>query len=232
MSEQRPHPGHCGEDVAAYALGALEPAEADAFRRHLQSCPVCPEELAAFQQVVDTIAATTPPRPAPRALRARIMRAVEDEPRLHASSPRRRRSSRLRVALPRPALTLPAGALALAVAAVAVVLALGSGGSSRTVAAQVTGRGEATVHVSDGHAQLVVHDFPAAPRGHIYEVWLERGSGTPQPTTALFGVTRTGDASVDVPGSLHGVSHVLVTAEPAGGTRVPTTTPVIDARLG
>jgi hypothetical protein len=34
MSEDKvPTPGHCGEDVAAYALGALEPAEAEAFAR-------------------------------------------------------------------------------------------------------------------------------------------------------------------------------------------------------
>ena len=47
-----PGSGHCGEDVAAYALGALEPAEAEAFARHLETCAVCRDELEAFQQVI------------------------------------------------------------------------------------------------------------------------------------------------------------------------------------
>ena len=29
----------CGENAAAYVLGALEPAEADAFRAHIAGCP-------------------------------------------------------------------------------------------------------------------------------------------------------------------------------------------------
>ena len=37
MSENR----DCGADAAAYVLGALEPAEAEAFRRHMTSCVVC-----------------------------------------------------------------------------------------------------------------------------------------------------------------------------------------------
>ena len=229
MSDDRPVPGHCGDDVAAYAVGALDPTEAEMFHRHLQTCPVCPDELASFQQVIDTIAATTPPVPAPRALRRRVMRAVEDEPRLDARARHERRRPRL--TLPRPALAF-SGATAFAAAVVVVVVAIGSGSSTRTVSAQVAGRGEASVRVAGSHAQLVVHDFPAAPKGHIYEVWLEHGTQAPKPTTALFGVTRSGDASVDVPGSLHGVSHVLVTAEPAGGTSHPTTSPVISARLG
>ena len=36
---------------------------------------------------------------------------------------------------------------------------------------------------------------------------------------------------VDVPGNLHGVTHVMVTREPAGGTQKPTHPPVIRAYL-
>jgi anti-sigma factor RsiW len=219
---------HCAEDVAAYALGALEPVEADAFRRHLETCPVCPSELVSFTQVVDELAAGAPSLRAPRELRRRVLRAVEDEPRLDASARRERGRPRLR--LPRPALAF-SGAAAIAAAAVIVVLAVGSGTSTRTIDAQVTGHGQADVRLSSDHAQLVVHNFPAAPKGHIYEVWLKRGS-TAQPTTALFGVTDSGDASVDIPGDLHGVTRVMVTTEPAGGTKVPTTPPVISAKLG
>ena len=54
---------------------------------------------------------------------------------------------------------------------------------------------------------------------------------SPSPTMALFSVTAAGDGQVDVPGSLHGVSLVMVTPEPAGGTKVPTHAPVISASL-
>jgi anti-sigma factor RsiW len=232
MNPAPDRPDRCAEDVAAYALGALEAAEAEAFRAHLRTCPVCPSELAAFRQVVDELAAGAPVRPAPRQLRRRVMRAVADEPRLDAAA-RRARQDRNRpwIRVPRPGLTLPGAGLVAAAIAVIVVLATGSGGSSRTYAARVVGSGTAAVHVSGDHGQLVVHDFAAAPRGEIYEVWLQRGRSY-RSTTALFGVTRDGDASVEVPGDLKGVSHILVTAEPAGGTRQPTHPPVIDATLG
>jgi hypothetical protein len=62
-------------------------------------------------------------------------------------------------------------------------------------------------------------------------VWLKRGAAAPAPTPTLFSVTRAGAADVGVAGSLRGVTEVLVTPEPAGGSLVPTHTPVIVARL-
>jgi anti-sigma-K factor RskA len=220
----------CSGDVAAYALGALEPGEAEAFERHLQTCAVCPVELASFRQVVDGLAISPARHPAPAALRRRVMRAVNDEPSPDPAARRGRR--RMRLNLPRPALVLSSGVAAVAAAAVVVVLVVSGGGSStRTIATQVTGRGSATLRVSGDHAHLVVRDFPAPPRGQIYQVWLQHGSAAPAPTMALFSVTGAGDGDVDVPGSLTGVSHVLVTREPAGGSKVPTHPPVISATL-
>jgi anti-sigma factor RsiW len=60
-----PETRDCGSDVAAYALGALEPAEADAFREHLESCVVCAEELPAFLQVATLLSMGAPERSAP-----------------------------------------------------------------------------------------------------------------------------------------------------------------------
>jgi hypothetical protein len=218
----------CGADVAAYALGALDQPEAQTFRAHLQECAVCQDELAAFEQVVDVLPASAPAYRAPRRLRRRVMNAVAQEPRHErAPAPRRR-------VLPRPVFAF-GGAFALAVAAVVVVLAVGSSGSSptpRVVDAQVTGNGSASLRVSRDHAELVVHRFQAPPPGQIYEVWLQRGkTGAAIPTKALFSVNDAGDADVDVPGNLHGVTQVMVTREPAGGTQKPTHPPVISAVL-
>jgi hypothetical protein len=51
------------------------------------------------------------------------------------------------------------------------------------------------------------------------------------PTGTLFGVSSSGTASIGVPGSLNGISAVMVTDEPAGGSPAPTTAPLIVARL-
>jgi anti-sigma-K factor RskA len=240
MSSTEHDPGSraCGTDVAAYALGALEPAEAEAFRRHLETCTVCREELASFQEVVNVLPLTAPQHRAPRAVRRRVMAAVAADDRsaragvvAGAGAPRRRGLASW-FGLPRPAMAL---ASALAVVAVAIgTLELGSSGSSsvRIYHAQVTGSpGTAEVRVTGGHAELILHRVAPPPAGHIYEVWLGRAGRAPEPTSALFSVTAGGDGDVDVPGSLRGVNLVMVTPEPLGGSRVPTHAAVISARL-
>jgi anti-sigma-K factor RskA len=224
-----PGPGHCGEDVAAYALGALEPAEAEAFAQHLKTCTVCRDELEAFQQVVDLLPMTAPTFKASPKLRRRVRRAIADEPHPSAEQASRPRRSWRPEWLPRPVLGVAAG---LAVIAVALVIVLSGGGSrSRVVEAQVTGHGSASLKITGHRGELIVQHFAAPPRGKIYEVWLVHGKQAPQPTNALFDVNANGSTEVNVPGSLEGVSQVLVTPEPAGGSKVPTHTPVIAAQL-
>ena len=240
MSPTEHDPGSraCGTDVAAYALGALEPAEAETFRRHLETCAVCREELASFQEVVDVLPLTAPQHRAPRAVRRRVLGAVAADERTARTGRgadargTRRPGFASWFGLPRPTLAL-ASALAVVVVAIGA-LELGSSGSSsvRIYRAQVTGSsGTAEVRVTGGHADLIVHRLAAPPAGHIYEVWLGRPGHAPQPTTALFSVTAQGDGDVDVPGSLRGVNLVMVTPEPLGGSKVPTHPPVISARL-
>jgi anti-sigma-K factor RskA len=230
--ERNPTSRHCGDDVAAYALGALEPEEADAFRRHLEQCAVCRDELAVFEQVARELPLAAEQYRAPETLRRSVLRAVGERPKAAAAGePRRAGTRRGWFSLSRPGLAL-AGVLAAVVIAIGA-LALTSGSShTRVLNAHVSGStGTAQVRLNGGRAQLVVHDFRPPPPGKIYEVWLQRGKGSPQPTTALFSVTAKGDGDVDVPGNLHGVDQVLVTPEPAGGSKVPTHSPVITAQL-
>jgi anti-sigma factor RsiW len=228
-TEHSPETRDCGGDVAAYVLGALEPGEVEAFRAHLETCAVCRDELAAFQDVVDVLPMSAPQYPAPRRMRRRVMRAVNSEPK-HEPAPGL--LARLAGLIgPRPGLALGTG-LAVLLLAVGGVLVASSGGTRTHVyAAQVTGSGTALVKVTGGHAELIVHHFAPPPAGEIYEVWLGRPNRPPAPTSALFSVTAKGEGDVDVPGNLHGVNLVMVTAEPAGGTRVPTHPAVIRAAL-
>jgi anti-sigma factor RsiW len=219
----------CGADAAAYALGALEPAEAEAFARHLQQCPRCRDELAALQQAVNAMPMAADQYRAPDSLRRRVLAVPEAEPKAQPAAERRRvRPPARGFWLSRPALALGAVVLVVAIAVAAISLS-SSSSSTHVYKAQVSGvSGSAQVRVTDGHAVLIVDHLSPPPAGKIYEVWLARPNRAPQPTPALFSVN-TGD--VDVPGSLKDVKQVMVTPEPAGGSKAPTHAPVITATL-
>jgi len=222
----------CGRDAGAYVLGALGPDEAAEFRRHMATCVICRDEVAALQSVVDELPMAAPQLPAPRALKRRVIANARAERVATAKGGSERRAARPRAPSARAVLALAAVLAAL----VAIVggLMLSSGGSQRTrlVRASVAARSaSAVMRLTEGHGELIVRRMPAAPAGKIYEVWLRRRGGSPMPTSALFDVTAAGSAAVDVPGDLHGVDEVLVTPEPLGGSLAPTHAPVILARL-
>jgi anti-sigma factor RsiW len=222
---------HCGGDAAAYVLGALDPEEVEAFHRHLTECAICRDEVASLQHTVDALPMAAPQLQMPRGLRRRVMSEVS------ADARRSRRRQGGSVTAPRlerrwipsrPALAV--GTLAALALAAFGGVELSSSGSTqaRVISASV---GVAQLRVGGGHAELVVHRLPQPATGRIYEVWLQRGHAAPSPTRALFSVTKAGDGTVDVPGDLHGVTAVMVTQEPAGGSLAPTSAPVIVAKL-
>ena len=223
-------------DAAAYVLGALEHAELERYRAHLNECAQCRVEVAELQLVVDELPASVPREPAPAEVRERILATARSEAAvLHAAGHAADRPARARRGLLplHPGALLAGGLAAAAVAAIVLVLVL-SGGSSmheridRGVVTASTPGASATLHIRDGHGEMTVAHMPQPGRGRIYEVWLVRsGSAEPSPTSALFGVTGAGSGAVAVPASLHGVSQVLVTSEPLGGSAHPTRKPVI-----
>ena len=224
-------------DAASYVLGALE--QPASYEAHLADCAICQAEVAELQLVVDALPTTVPPATASEVLRGRVLATVRSEAELLRASGRQadeapRRSTRR--ALRRwPALAVSAS-LALGAAAVIVAIALSAGSPARErvtpgqITAGVPGA-SASLRQRSGHAELVVSGLPQPAPGKIYEVWLSRGSGSPQPTDALFGVTTRGRGSVDVPGNLQGVKEVMVTSEPQGGSILPTSTPLIRISL-
>jgi anti-sigma-K factor RskA len=213
----------CGEDAAAYALGALEPSDLEAFRRHLRDCAACQKDVAEFEQITGALPDASVQYEVPKDLRQRVMQEVRATPKAQAAS----RSAPARSW--RPVIAWGGAFAAVVIIAVVLVVGLSSGGSStRTIQAST---GNAELQVTGAHGDLIVHRLPQLPAGRIYEMWVQRGNATPTPTGTLFGVRADGSAALGVPGSLNGVSTVMVTLEPAGGTPAPTTTPVIVARV-
>jgi anti-sigma-K factor RskA len=229
MSEEaRMGDGGCGGNAAPYVLGALTEAEHEAFVRHLSTCSVCREEVAALQSVTAALPSAAPQVPAPPELKRRLMAEVKQDLRHQRSARAPEAPPRRRPALPVPAL----GALAAVAAAVVLALVLlGGGGGTRVVHARLSVPGaSAEVRVSGARAELTLAGMPQVRPGRVYQVWVKR-SGAPQPTDALFTVSNTGAATVSVPGSINGVRVVLVTSEPLGGSPAPTSAPVLVARL-
>jgi Anti-sigma-K factor rskA len=219
----------CGGNVAGYALGALEPAEAEVFSDHVEACVVCRDELASFQQVVDLLPMSVTRRRAPKGLRRGVLGGIKpaSRPSDHSGRPWPRR---LTVGPLAPA--LGAAVLAISIAIGGLALSRSASPTTRIYRAHVVGStGSAQVRMTAGQTELVVRRFRPPPADHIYEVWLVRGGHAPQPTSALFSVTSNGDGEVDVPGNLRGVDKVLVTPEPVGGSTVPTHAAVITAEL-
>ena len=227
--EERTSRSHeCG-DAAAYVLGSLDPQESEAFLSHLEQCTICRDEVEEFGVVIESLPVAVPQYRASRAMRRRLMREVRREPRAVARSVR---TSWSPAALGRRGWAAAGAFSTVAVAAVVTVLAVGSGGAANVIQAQVSGiDGTAQVRVANEHAELVVRHLTPPGHGHVYEVWLKSGNSAPVPASVLFGVSSDGNADVGIPGNVRGVSKVMVTVEPLGGSTAPTHNPVILANL-
>lgn len=225
-------------DAGAYVLGALDEHEVASFREHLSGCGACREEVTQLQGVADSLAIAVPRAQAPVDLRARLMTIVGGEAELLRAAgreadrpPRERPLWRLRL-LPAFAVT---AALAFGVLIGALAIDTGSAPQTRVVQAQVLPpaghAATAALRKVGSRVELEVTGMPSPALGRIYQVWLQRGSRPPEPTDALFSVTGQGRGTVGVPGDLRGVSKVMVTSEPLGGSLKPTSSPVIVATV-
>lgn len=226
------------DSLGAYALGALPASERAAVAAHLDRCPVCAEDAASLERAAMGLVEMVPVVEPPRELRDRIMAVVEPEAALlratsrppaevRVPAPARRRSwgdaFSLRWAATAAAMLILGGVVG------ATVLGSGTEGvDTRTLASQ-TGRGHAWVEMAGDEAHLVVDGLAAPAKGKVYELWIQSGDQAPRPassdlTEATFMVE---SGRVEIPARLNPGDRIMVTAEPAGGSKIPTTTPVV-----
>ncbi len=212
-----------GEDLAAYALGALEAEPAAELERHLEGCERCRVELRWLTPAVQALPESVERVEPPPGLRARLMAEAEAE----APAPEtERRRFRFGLATLRPAISF--AALALLVAAV-LGYAIGGdsgegGGETTIVAGKPPGITATMVDEGDG-GTLRLANVHQLPDGKVLEAWVLR-EGEVEAVRALFAPDHEGRASTQLP-PMDGVEEVMVTAEPKGGSETPSGEPLI-----
>jgi len=215
------------DDLAAYLLGALEPGEAAELERHVAGCAECEEELERLRPAVQVLPETVERVEASPALRGRLMEQVRSEAAGSQAAPASSQPSRWRFGL-RPAAGL--AALALVVAAIGgyAIRDSGSGGGGPKTTTVVTGHspGVTAEMVRAGETgTLRLANLHQLPAGKVLQAWVQRGKQVVS-AKALFVPNSDGTATATIDG-MKGVSTVMVTAEPRGGSVQPTSAPIV-----
>lgn len=225
--------------VASYALGALPPNEARETREHLRGCSECAAEYERLRPAVTALAYSAEACTSTAAgattvsplLKARILRQV-----------RAQSHARGGVAI---AYGVAAAALALAVLAgaydaslygrIARERALVTAQSS-TIAALLALHGRRVVF-TDGEVLVskgklyIATQLRTPPRGKVYQVWtLAKGARAVAPSVT-FSPGDAGVAVITVPRDPVTLAAVAISVEPAGGSKQPTTKPLVFVRL-
>jgi anti-sigma-K factor RskA len=235
--------------TGAYAVDALSELERRQFERHLAECPDCTREVEELRATAARLGAAVAERP-PDGLRQRVLDRItvtrQESPgsRAQGARPPRRWALRLTavaaaaclaaaialgvvVVHTRSQLTGAQQELAQAQARYGPVAAVLDAPDARVTVGTGTVGGTALVAVSHrlDRAVLLMFNAPYPPAAHILQVWA-MGAGSPR-SLALV----RPEPGVTIPplvfGDLGGEKQIGVTVEPAGGSRAPTTTPVM-----
>lgn len=230
-------PERLRDDLAAYALGALDQPEAADLELHLGACSDCRQRVLWLRPAVDMLPASVAQLSPPDSLRENLLATVRAEAAPSASPAAPARSSwweSLGAAMLRPAVGMAAIILLIAGVATGYLLrGPGEEPGGRFVSAEPLGPQAADVSATlerhDGSATLHVSEMPTLDRDQVYEVWVQRGGVMEPRGTFVLGIDGTAEAAV--PGPLDGADAVLVTAERRPGSRQPTTPPLLQAPL-
>jgi anti-sigma-K factor RskA len=223
-------------DLSAYLLGALEPEENEAMETHLEDCERCRDELRWLQPAIDLLPQSVSQLEPPSGLRARLLAEVRsDVAELPAEAEGERRAPRrhsggLRRFFLRPAVALTC--MALIGAVIAGYALRGGGDEERTTTIETKVPGTAvhgSLERSGDSGTLQLTGLKQAPPGHVYQAWVQRNNRI-EPSS-LFDVRRGGRASTAIPHQLAGADTVMVTVEPRGGSKQPSSSPIVSVSL-
>ncbi len=219
------HPSQ--DDLAAYALGALDGREERSVTKHVGRCERCATEMRErLAPAVAVLAESVEQVEPPPELRQSLMATVREEAAADVGEGlgrgRAPRPSGVRGFLLRPAAGL--AAVALGVAGVAgYLVADGQGpaedGTTETFEVANGGAGGELV-LEDGSATLEMHDMEQLEKGSVYQVWVADSAGIKP--SAAFVPRSDGTATAAVPEAAGEIDRLMITREPMAGRKTPT----------
>jgi Anti-sigma-K factor rskA len=233
------------EEAVAFALGVLDAGQVDDFKDHLQDCKRCQEELRWLAPAVRALPEAVEPQTPPPALKQRLMAEVHadvEAEEKQAREEKRRERAESRAGLGEWLRGLHIGGLTWKpLAGLAVVVLIVAGGIGYAVGSGDSAGGPHTIEspqangivaklVTEGkRGEVRLANVSQLPDGKVLEAWVQRGN-TVEPVPALFSPDHAGNASTTIE-DMRNVSLVMVTTEPMGGTKVPTTEPIVEVPL-
>jgi hypothetical protein len=232
------------EEVAAFALGSLDADQLDEFREHLEGCKRCQDELRWLAPAVRALPETVEQQTPPPALKVRLMEEVRADVAAEAADARheeRRERAASHQGLREWLAGINFGGLTwkplAGMAAVILVVAagvgylVGNGGGTNihTWEAEQPGGIQAAVVREGDEGELRLTGLEQVEEGKTLEAWVQRGK-TYEPVKMLFKPDEEGNATAEID-DLQGAEAVLVTSEPAGGSKQPTSEPFVEVPL-
>jgi anti-sigma-K factor RskA len=241
------------EIIPAYVLGALEQEEAARAGAHLGSCERCTCVLEEYSPVASALALAVPIVPPPSGLKSRVMqRALAQE----GAKSFREPVARSLIGWQRLgfAPTFAGAALVLALAVfgwniwqtaqlsraveaqraflTAMAYAQGSAQIVHGTELAPDAVGRFYREPDSSVAALVTVNMPPLAEGRVYQVWLTESDGT-KFSAGVFHPDSEGNGwlLVRAPRHLDAYVQVGITTEPTGGSKAPTTKPVLLARF-
>jgi anti-sigma-K factor RskA len=234
------------DEIAAYALGALDSEEAAEVGRHLETCPRCQAGLRWAMPAINALPEAVEQVEPPSSLRTNLLNEAKRDAAEHAKAAAAdqgagfwaRFTARLRGSGSGPLVLRPAfGLLAVALAVVAFAgYEIGTGIESGDSGAPADGlvttfeAGKApgvvakVIRQGDGGGTLKLANVAPLDYNRVLEAWVQHGDKV-TPVRALFVPDDKGKATTMLP-EMKGVSAVMVTVEPRGGSEEPTSTPI------
>jgi len=223
--------------VAAYVLGAVPSEEVGLVRNHILTCDECMAEADEHASAMDSLALAVEPIAVPAGFADRVMAQIAPPAEAQTASAATSRRNWLGDWVRSRGLALAGGMAALVLLGVLgaswiqtrqdlnrtedVLSALILGD-----AIELRGEGGAAAELvpTNEGAVMAAAGLPEAPGSHVYQLWYMRDG---EPVSVGTFQTRDGVVVMEVTESFDGYEDAAVTVEPRGGSRQPTSDPVL-----